>query len=117
MKRYCREGKKCSIEAAIECGAAYCCNCSNLCTGLWNALHFAVAPSFVHFCCKSIYSYAHFVFVHTCTYCALKEELHESIYVEGGEQRGESEPFGGGRKKCVASDRDKKTFASVDMAS
>ena len=85
MKRYCREGKKCSIEAAIECGAAYCCNCSNLCTGLWNALHFAVATSFVHFCCKSIYSYAHFVFVHTCTYCALKEELHESICVEGGE--------------------------------
>ena len=31
--------------------------------------------------------------------------------------RGESEPFGGGRKKCVASNRDKKTFASVDMAS
>ena len=31
--------------------------------------------------------------------------------------RGESEPFGGERKKCVASDRDKKTFASVDMAS
>ena len=58
---------------------------SNLCTGLWNALHFAVATSFVHFCCKSFYSYAYFVFVHTCTYCALKEELHESICVEGGE--------------------------------
>ena len=86
MKRYCREGKKCSIEAAIECGAAYCCNCSNLCTGLWNALHFAVATSLVHFYRKSIYSYAHFVFVRTRTYCALKEELHESICVEGGEQ-------------------------------
>ena len=24
--------------------------------------------------------------------------------------RGESEPFGGGRKKCVASDRDKKNL-------
>ena len=116
MKRYCREGKKCSIEAAIECGAAYCCSCSNLCTGLWNALHFAVATSLVHFYRKSIYSYAHFVFVRKCTYsavlyCALKEELHESICVEGGEQgRGESEPFGGGRKKCVASDRDKKNL-------
>ena len=41
--------------------------------------------SFVHFCCKSFYSYALFVFVHACTYCALKEELHESICVEGGE--------------------------------
>ena len=61
---------------------------SNLCTELWNALHFAVAPSFVQFCCKSIYSYLHFVCLYThvqCTYCALKEELHESICVEGGE--------------------------------
>ena len=63
---------------------------SNLCTGLWNALHLAVATSFVHFFYKSIYSYAHFVFVRKCTYsavlyCALKEELHESICVEGGE--------------------------------
>ena len=58
---------------------------SNLCTGLWNALHLAVATSFVHFFYKSIYSYAHFVFVRTRTYCALKEELHESICVEGRE--------------------------------
>ena len=61
MKRYCREGKKCSIEAAIECGAICALDC------VWNALHLAVATSFVHFFYKSIYSYAHFVIVHTCT--------------------------------------------------
>ena len=33
----------------------------------------------------------------------------------GSTEGGGSEPFGGGRKKCVASDRDKKTFASVNI--
>ena len=32
MKRYCREGKKCSIEAAIECGPIYALDCGMPCT-------------------------------------------------------------------------------------
>ena len=78
MKRYCREGKKCSIEAAIECGAAiYALDCGMLCT---LQLQLALCTSAVN-----LFTVMHFVFVHTVLYCALKEELHESICVEGGE--------------------------------
>ena len=45
MKRYCREGKKCSIEAAIECGAIYALNCGMPCS---LQLHLALCSSVVN---------------------------------------------------------------------
>ena len=78
MKRYCREGKKCSIEAAIECGAIYALDCGMPCT--WQ-LQQALCTSSIN-----LFTVMHTLclYIHVL-YCALKEELHESICVEGGE--------------------------------
>ena len=96
MKRYCREGKKCTIEAAKECGAVY--------KAMWNAGSSAVQLSAMW----------------PPVQCSAgKEELHESICVEGGEGGGGQARAIGGciKKNCVAGGRDKKSYRAYGRES
>ena len=69
MKRYCREGKKCSIEAAIECGAAiYALDCGMLCT---LQLQLALCTSAVNLF-TVMHTLCLYVNVHTLLYCTVR---------------------------------------------
>ena len=63
MKRYCREGKKCSIEAAIECGAICALDCGMPCTLQLQLALCTSAVNLLQLCTLCVFTYMYILCV------------------------------------------------------